>query len=342
MRTALVTTTIYVPHVLAHFRRLGPDVAIYVAGDRRTPHDDVRAFLEGLGNAVYLSDAEQEAAGYQCSEPIGWNTIPRRNVALLEALRDGADVVLTVDDDNIPVDEAYFDDLRELFAGPRPRLTATSEDGWFNVGEFLDPPGFHRGFPHELRSAPPSVRLVGDPDVLVGVAAGVVLGDPDIDAVDRIALRPTVRQASDVLRGGLAVDAGVFAPFNSQNTAALRALAPLLMVLPGVGRHQDIWASFIAQRLMAGTPYRLHYGKPFVWQERTSQSLWGNLREELLGLEVGGRIVDDLRRVELEGASLTADLRRVFEAMRTWEYVPEQTWRFGLAWCSDLESIGEW
>lgn len=340
MRIALVTTTIYVPRVLAHYRRLDADVAIYVAGDRKTPHDEVRAFLDDLGNAVYLSDEEQEAAGYACSELIGWNTIPRRNVALLEALRSGADVVVTVDDDNIPVDAAYFDDLRALFSGPRACLTATSELGWFNVGAFLEPPGFHRGFPHELRSPAPDVALVGTPDVPVGVAAGVVLGDPDIDAVDRIALRPSVRNASEVLRGGLAVDAGVFAPFNSQNTAAVRALAPLLMVLPGIGRHQDIWASFVAQRLMMETPYRLHYGKPFVWQERTPQDLWRNLREELLGLEVGGRIVDDLRSVELEGTTVVGDLRRVFEAMRMWNYVPEQTWRFGLAWCSDLESVG--
>jgi hypothetical protein len=67
VRVALVTTTISVPRVLALYRRLDPAVAFFVAGDRRTPHDDVRRFLDGLGNATYYSDADQEGLGYGSS-----------------------------------------------------------------------------------------------------------------------------------------------------------------------------------------------------------------------------------------------------------------------------------
>jgi hypothetical protein len=55
-----------------------------------------------------------------------------------------------------------------------------------------------------------------------------------------------------------------------------------MLVLVGVGRYDDIWGSYIAQRVMAETGHRVHYGKPFVWQERNPQSIWTNLRDEIL------------------------------------------------------------
>src|SRR5215467_2560769 len=87
MRIALITTTIYVPTVLEHYRRLDSGVAMFVAGDRQTPHVAARSFIESLGNATYYSDADQEKLGYKSSAVIGWNKIMRRNIALLEALR---------------------------------------------------------------------------------------------------------------------------------------------------------------------------------------------------------------------------------------------------------------
>ena len=119
---------------------------------RKTPHDEVRAFLGSLGGTVeYYSDTDQQALGYACSDAIGWDTIPRRNLALLEALASDAELFVTIDDDNIPLGTSYFDDLRELFQTTRPALVASSDAGWFNPGEFLSPPIFVRGFPHELR-----------------------------------------------------------------------------------------------------------------------------------------------------------------------------------------------
>src|SRR6476620_6144831 len=100
--TALITTTINNPLVLRQYRASDPDVLFIIAGDRKSPHDDIRSLCKELGNAVYLDPREQQALGYACSEVIGWNSIQRRSIALLEALRAGAQVVLSVDDDNAP------------------------------------------------------------------------------------------------------------------------------------------------------------------------------------------------------------------------------------------------
>ncbi|GAI53134.1 unnamed protein product, partial [marine sediment metagenome] len=107
MKLALITTTIGVPHVLSLYRELDKEAMFFIAGDRKTPHDEVRSLVSTLGNAVYYSDTDQEKLGYRSSELIGWNRIMRRNIALLEAIKYGADIIVTIDDDNIPLDRSY-------------------------------------------------------------------------------------------------------------------------------------------------------------------------------------------------------------------------------------------
>jgi len=70
MKTALITTTIRVPRVLELYRSMAADIMFIVTGDRKTPHDETRAFIEALGNSRYYSDTEQERLGYECSEII--------------------------------------------------------------------------------------------------------------------------------------------------------------------------------------------------------------------------------------------------------------------------------
>ena len=339
MRIALITTTIYVPTVLEHYRRLDSGVAMFVAGDRQTPHVAARSFIESLGNATYYSDADQEKLGYKSSAVIGWNKIMRRNIALLEALRWGADIIVSVDDDNIPLESNYFEGFRNILSTPYYGVMASSERGWINVGEFLVPQVYHRGFPYEFRNEDLKVSLRPVSEIRVGVAAGLWLGDPDVDAMERITLRPTVYQVSKVLQLGLIVDQTCLSPFNSQNTAYIAELAPLMMVLVGVGRYDDIWASYIAQRVMAETDYRVHFGTPLVWQQRNPQSLWKNLKDELFGMEFSARFCADLRSTNLGVGGVLCKLRRLYEHMRRWDYLPSEVYELGKAWAADIEKV---
>jgi Reversibly glycosylated polypeptide len=339
MKTALITTTIRVPTVLETYRSINKDVSFFVTGDRKTPHNEVRSLVEGLGNAVYYSDTEQEKLGYESSEIIGWNKIMRRNIALLEAIKHGADLIITIDDDNIPPDENYFDDFISLLSTPYTGPRTSSETRWFNVGELMVPRVYHRGFPYEWRHKDLQQRLSAVRDAKVGVAAGMWLGDPDIDAMERITNRPIVHQISEMLRNGLIVDNTHFAPFDSQNTAYVRELAPLMMVLTGVGRYDDIWASFIAQRVMMTTDYCCHYGAPLVWQERNEQSLWQNLKDEIFGMEHTEQFCADLLAAELGEGSVLEKLERLHEHLAGKDYIPPVVNELGRAWCRDVRSV---
>ncbi|MCK4733496.1 MAG: hypothetical protein KAT65_13670 [Methanophagales archaeon] len=339
MKIALITTTIYVPKVLELYREIDKDVMFIVTGDRKTPHKETRSFVESLGNAVYYSDKDQEQLGYKCSEIIGWNKIMRRNISLLEAIKEGADIIISIDDDNIPLDKSYFNDFISILSKPYTRLKVSSDRGWFNVGDFMVPRVYHRGFPYNLRQEKINYRISFARNAKVGIAAGMWFGDPDIDAMERITNRPTVHQFSEILHKGIVLDNTHFAPIDSQNTAYIAELAPLMMVLVGVGRYDDIWASFIAERVMMTTDYCSHFGKPFVWQERNLQNLWQNLKDEIFGMEYTPRFCEDLLAANIGDGTVLDKLEHLYEQLKGKDYLPPVVYKLGKAWCQDIRSV---
>jgi len=341
MKTILITTTIYVPHVLERYRELDGDVLFIVAGDRKTPHSETKAFVDRLENAIYLSDKDQEALGYASSEIIGWNKIMRRNIALLEAIRQGADLIVTIDDDNVPIEPDYFGVFRALMATEYAGAMVSSELGWLNAGEFLHPAVYHRGFPYDFRHKDLLLKVEAASGRRVGVAAGLWLGDPDIDAMERLTNRPLVTDVAEMGRRGFVVEPGVWAPFNSQNTAYLGELAPLMMVLIGVGRYDDILASFIAERVMQARGLVVHFGPPLVYQERNQQDLWKNLRDELFGMEMTMQFIRDLEAAEVNGDDVLEDLAAIYRQLRKSDYLPSEVFELADAWSEDVRRVTE-
>lgn len=340
MKTVLITTTIRIPVVLELYREFAKDITFIITGDRKTSHGDVREFAKRIGNTIYLSDDDQEKLGYASSPLIGWNKIMRRNIALLEAMKLKPDCIITIDDDNIPADKDYFKlhekVLGNTFSGP----LLNSKSGWVNIGDFLSPTVYHRGFPYAFRNPDSATSISGGTGLKIGVSAGLWLGDPDIDAMERIVKGPMVMNFSDLLNyGGVAVSNQAWTPFNSQNTAYLAELAPLMMVLVGVGRFDDIWASFIAGRIMRELGYHVHFGQPYVWQERNQQNLIKNLKDEVYGIEHTLQFCNDLNSTVIEGDSIVDKLENLYKSMKAWTYLPDVVCELGLAWCADVKGI---
>lgn len=340
MKTALITTTINVPRVLELYRKYGPDVAMFIAGDKHPRTPEIRKYCDGM-EFVHFDDPERtEELDYKCSELIGWNCIQRRNIALLEAIKWGADVIVSIDDDNIPLAPDYFEWFEWWeFSG----LKASSSTGWFDVGTLLNPISPHRGFPHDKKAAQPSFEsTVG---AKVGVAAGVCLGDPDISAVTRIANGPTVHGVSEVLRSGVVTDPkDTWTVFNTQNTAFIRELAPAMFCMPGVGRYDDIFASLICQRVMRDLNYHVHFGQPFVWQQRNSHDLLKDLAQELNGMrtmEIFAEYLDSpaLAAKLAERTTALAKTRAIYEDMRGSTEFPLGSVNAALAFLDDMEKV---
>lgn len=336
MKLTLITTTINVPRVLELYRAIGPEVEIIVAGDLKTPDAETRDLLRRI-DARYLGPAEQESMGTRSSEIIGWNSVQRRNLALLAAIRSRPEAIVTVDDDNIPISEQYFQDFTRLLSGPFHGVRAAASSGWYDVGHLFSPSISHRGFPPRLRHSDLGLRFEPTVGARVGVAAGLWLGDPDVDSMSRLVAKPEVHGVSTLFEGGLVVTPGVFTPFNSQNTGFRADLACLMMVWPGTGRYDDIWASYFAERVMMTSGDHVHFGKPYVWQERNKHDLLADVREEMLGAQHTEQYIQDLLAIDVGSGSILDKARRLHRNLAKKTYIPDVMKRLGEAWCDDVE-----
>jgi hypothetical protein len=337
MKIALCTTTIHIPHALKLMRKCSDTVRFFVAADENTP-DEAEVFICELPNSQFNLEGGGEDDSYEkqwkCSEAIGWNTLARRNIAFLEALAWNADVIYSWDDDNLVIDVDHFDLLR---AALRYEFDGIKVDGaWFDPGSLLVPPVRHRGYPYDN----PRMRHVGHViDAKVGVAAGLVLGDPDIDAVTRMEHHPDIGQVHQLAQTGVVVDINTWTVFNTQNTAVVRELVPAWFLMPNVGRHDDIYASLIVQRVARERNYHVHFGPPFTYQQRNEHNLIKDLRAEIDGMENVARLADLLDSIVLPARSVIEDVRIIYEQLRFCEFIPQESAAAGLVWLEDCEAV---
>ena len=345
MRRALITTTVNVPTNLRTWCEVGltsQDLVI-VAGDHRNSHVEVEELADELTRTMrvpvlYLRPEDQER--WTVSEALGWNCVQRRNIALLEALDWGADTVTTIDDDNYPLTTDFFERTDSALRGSAPHTLVSSASGWWNAGSLLDPPVTLRGFPYSQRHRQPEltreVELVNA--LQPGVVAHQVIGDPDVDAVERIVTRPEVRRYRADTNVVLA--SGTWCPFNSQATTYTRELAPLMFVWPGVGRYDDVWASYLAQRVMQALGRHVVFGFPLVRQDRNTHDDLTDLENELYGMRYTDLVVEVLRGLDLpEDTGVWDLLGRCFAALGSADLLPAGTLIAFATWLADLNKV---
>ena len=187
MRKFIVTTTIQKPtEATIRFSKM-EGWTLIVVGDTKTPHHEYEKI-----NCIYLHPNEQEKKYPALSNAIGWKSIQRRNIGFVEAYHLGADIVATVDDDNIPYDnwgknllvgqEVFVDYYDASSVGVFDALSVTNHsDIW------------HRGFPIQQLNKKNDVLYLGKKKIKVDVQADLWDGDPDIDAMCRLTKKPIVK-----------------------------------------------------------------------------------------------------------------------------------------------------
>lgn len=348
MRRAVITTTIYRPDNLLdwgrHMRR--GDIMV-VAGDIGTPHDEVREVLSFVSDMADVATLYTVTNDTRTSRVVPMRSIQRRNVAVLEAVRLGADMITTVDTDNFPLADhrqnvgfGHLDSIEELLTKPWRGDLIGSSSGWANAGEWCDPPVLHRGWPLGIPSDPVLHSHSLD-DIMIGVHASLWLGDPDITALERLLDDPTVTGVPDDC---VALEPGVWCPFNSQATTFRRELFPLLNVWPGVDRMDDIWPSYVARHIMDHLGYLVAYGAPNVKQLRHPHDVVTDLEKEIIGYRHTGVFLDVLSAIDLAGVDNALDcLEEVLTALdasrQLTDVIPDVTRKFWKAWVADLRDI---
>ena len=247
---------------------------VIVVGDTKTPHDEYYKLQEHYKDSfTYLHPDDQDRLYPELSSVIGWKTIQRRNIGFVHAYKQGAMVLATVDDDNIPYDNwgqnllignevvcDYYETENEVF----DPLSVTNHN-------YL----WHRGVPIELLQKKNDVIYCGKRTRKVLIQADLWDGDPDIDAMARLTYKPLVK--FNVTEPYFS---NKISPFNSQNTFIAREVIPFYTVIPFIGRMDDIWAGYLVQMLFKDN---LVYAPATVYQDRNVQDLITNLEKEIIG-----------------------------------------------------------
>ena len=127
----IVTTTINMPtEATMQFLEMR-DWQMIIVGDLKTPHEEYLKLEKEYPNLYYISPEEQERKYKDLSDAIGWNKIMRRNIGFCHAYNVGAELIASIDDDNIPHVfvrelEAYINYLQTKTAetkSPNPKQT---------------------------------------------------------------------------------------------------------------------------------------------------------------------------------------------------------------------------
>lgn len=291
MHKAICTTTIFSPsYALRKFIKIaerdGWDVVI--AGDKKTPHAEYKQLEKDHSVVTYLSPEDQEKINKKLSELIGWNCIQRRNFSYIYAIQNGAKIIATVDDDNIPNDSwgvvVHVDQEMDV------PTYSTTLDVFDPLSVTNERRLWHRGYPIQYLSQKNEVSEPVLEHIEVKVQADLWDGAPDIDAVCRI------NHPEDVEFSMYNTDHEFFyrgdkkAPFNSQNTFLSSSVFPEYFLFPHIGRMDDIWAAYYVQEVFGPC---VAFRSPSVFQKRNDHNVVKDMEAELIGYHHSVDVVRD-------------------------------------------------
>lgn len=329
-KTAIVTTTIRLPrflegvceNVVTHKHE---DVSCIVVGDEKTPAE-TSAFCEALSKKFgvpifYLDIPAQEralAAYPELLTLVPHNSGVRKLLGNFIAYRDGCETLIMIDDDNFATDIDLVGFHGIVNNSPELEYVET-DTGWFNVYESLveerSIPFFPRGYPWGERKRVPTKIRKQKRALKIAVNSGLVLEDPDVDAITRLFWPIRVLGMAPGWGPNFALAPGTWAPFNNQNTSLSREAIPIHFTPAAGGRNSDIWTSYIMTRVIEHRGDAVSFGYPLVKQLRNPHDLWKDLDDELLNDRTSDQFVALVRSTPLTEKTYLSSLGELLEKM---------------------------
>lgn len=212
--------------------------------------------------------------------------IPRRtdcvrSYGFFKAWRDGADIIITLDDDCYPTGD------QSLIMEHAKNLNQEVSNDWVSTLDFNKP----RGLPFKLPKKP------------VMISHGLWRGVLDLDAPTQLA-----GNVKEELYTEKIIPKGTYFPMCGMNLAFRREVTPLMyFLLMGkdyqYDRFGDIWCGVIAKKICDHLGFAIHSGYPLVEHQRAS-NVWANLKKEAPGLEVNEWLWQEIDKIELTSPSV--------------------------------------
>lgn len=342
---AFVTTTINKPTFIEGYLENAKtndhpmdSLSCIVVGDLKTPLE-VREYCKELSDRFgtdiqYLGVEDQikwaddrgltELDGY-----LPFNSIQRRNIGYLHACEGGADVIVSLDDDNLARDGDIVGDFKTV-GETQEVLEASAPNSWYNCASMLEYKNaasrdiYHRGFPHSKRDETQEYSF-DRTERRVMIRAGLWLDVPDVDVITHLERAPRATALRSEFEGELvALGDGIFCPVNTQNTSFHADLMPLIHTIPmgdtvngmTISRFDDIWLGFFAEKILQSMDGTVAYGTPLSTHDRNTHNLKRELEFEAIGIRLNEVVIDVLEKIEVSGDSYQECYRNLIEQFR--------------------------
>jgi len=328
MLTAIVTTTINPPSFLEVYQEnfkkfeVNPEEVVFIiVGDNKTPKEFVLPLhLRFEYPFEYWHPEVQEAwirqTFSQDSKEIKRLIIPhndprRRNFGFLRAQEIGADVIITIDDDNLPQPNSDWlgEHLRGLQGTSRPIIH--SPNGIINPCRLL-----HINEPYVYSRGYPISEFLSD-DVIVYAweyGRGSILNmglwteKPDVDSFTNLVYPNLHSFGQKFPFSYFGVEGNNYFPINTQNTAFKKELSifhNLYMDPSFIHRYDDIWMGLFAQKLANKFGDITSFGLPLVMHKRNTHDYQKDLRTEFLGIGMNSKMWKEVRSMDISSKNYT-------------------------------------
>ena len=303
------------------------NIPFILIGDKKSPE------IVEIEGSKYFNLNKQKELGFKLSESLPENSYCRKNLGYLEAIKNGANIIVETDDDNIPLQNFWNE--RSLVV----EVKGISQKGWVNIynffsSKFIWPRGFPLQHIHD-----PKPETIHFHHAICPIQQGLADREPDVDAVYRMIFNETLYfEACE----SIAISYPAVCPFNSQNTTWFKPAFPL-MYLPVTCsfRMTDIWRSFIAQRILATCGWFTLFSQSTVEQFRNQHNLLHDFNEETDGYKNYSIVIDELTKLSLaEGPeNIPSNLKICYKKLIDTGIFKPLELEFVNLWLVDLESL---
>lgn len=320
----IVITSIFNPTEAVSAFSLNKAYKLVVVGDKKTPKD---WSYEGVD---YLSVDDQQSIGSYLKDLLPYNHYCRKMMGYIYAIKNGSEVIVDTDDDNIPNSDWNFPNFQDEFDFIK------GKNGFVNIYElFTEQKIWPRGLPLRLINTKFDLsNSVINQEARVGVWQGLADEDPDVDAIYRLTNNAPCYFDR---RKPVVLDKGAITPFNSQNTAFRKELFPLLYLPTYVTfRFTDILRGLVAQPIMWLYDYHLGITDATVIQKRNPHDYFKDFVSEIPMYQYSEDVVDLVTGSTRASSSIEENLFVAYEALNTKGIVEAKELQVLNAWLKDI------
>ena len=327
MKRTIVITSIFAPNEAIKKWAAMPEHNLVVAGDRKTPADWAHP------NTTFVSLDDQFKDFGEFAKLMPENIYPRKNCGYIRAIQDGADIIVDTDDDNLPYDDWKFPEL----AADGAEFDSLPDDlGMVNIYELFSKQHiWPRGLELNLISKRFDLdKKLGKGQAKVGVWQALADKDPDVDAIYRLVGN---KQCVFDKRPPVVLGKGTFSPYNSQNTATVKELFPLLYLpFSTTFRFTDILRGWVAQPIMWQHGYHLGFTEATVYQDRNAHDYFSDFLQEIPMYTQQARAIEIATELASANDSVADNLHKVYTALAQENIVAQEEVKGVELWLKEI------